>query len=345
MRILLSSSQAPFLRGGAELHADHLEAALLRAGHAVERIRLPFKFSPEADIERLMAFCEGFDMSAPNGQSVDQLISLQFPGYGMAHPQHTAWVLHQHRAVYELFEPAQASPALKQLRARVMEFDGRVLPPLQKRGRLFANSKRVAERMQQFNGVSARPLYHPPPDAEALRSGDEWGYVFFPSRLETLKRQDLLIEAARHLRCPVKILIAGAGGQHARYAQLIERHGLQERVRLMGSFSNAERVALYQHALGVVFVPFDEDLGYITLEAMFAAKPVITCTDSGGPLEFVVPGETGWVVEPEPEALAAAIEALWANKARSKAMGEAGRARMDALGLSWDRVVEVLTCG
>ena len=339
MRILLTSSQAPFLRGGAEMHADNLEAALHRAGHAVERIRLPFKFSPEADIERLMAFCEGLDLSAPNGQSVDRLISLQFPGYGLAHPHHTAWVLHQHRAVYELYEPAQASPALQRLRTQVLGFDGRVLPRLK---RLFANSKRVAERMQQFNGVKASPLYHPPPGAEALRCGAEWGYVFFPSRLESLKRQDLLIEAARHLRCPVKILLGGTGGQQGRYAGLIERHGLQDRVRLMGSFNNAERVALYEHALGVVFVPHDEDLGYITLEAMYAAKPVITCTDSGGPLEFVVPGETGWVVEPTPQALAEAIEALWANKARSRAMGEAGRARVLGLGLSWDRVVETL---
>lgn len=339
MRILLTSSQAPFLHGGAELHGDHLEAALLRAGHAVERLRLPFKFSPESDIERLMAFCDGYDLSAPNGQSVDRVISLQFPGYGMAHPRHVAWVLHQHRAVYELYDPAQASPALARLRPQVQAFDGRALGRLH---RLFANSRRVAQRMQQCNGVAATPLYHPPPGADALRCGDEWGYVFFPSRLESLKRQDLLIEAARHLRCPVKVLLGGTGGQQARYAALIERHGLQERVRLIGAFSEAERVALYAHALGVVFVPFDEDLGYITLEAMYAAKPVITCSDSGGPLEFVVPGETGWVVAPEPEALAEAIERLWADKAAARAMGAAGRARVEALGLSWDRVVDVL---
>ena len=339
MRILLSASQAPFLRGGAELHADNLHAALERAGHGVERLRVPFKVVPEADVARLMAFCDGYDVAAPNGQRVDRLISLQFPGYGMAHPQHVAWVLHQHRAMYELFDAASATPAQVQLRAQVLDYDGRALRAVH---RLFANSRRVAERMQQFNGVAATPLYHPPPGAELLRCAAEGGYVFFPCRLESLKRQDLLIEAARHLRCPVKILLGGTGGQHARYAQLIELYGLQDRVRLMGNFTEAERVQLYAHALGVVFVPRDEDLGYITLEAMYAAKPVITCTDSGGPLEFVLPGQTGWVTEPTPEALAEAIEALWANKARSAAMGQAGRERVQSLGLSWDRVVETL---
>lgn len=339
MRIALSASQAPFLRGGAELHADHLHAALERAGHVVERIRLPFKFAPESDVQRLMDFCDGYDLAAPNGQNIDRLISLQFPGYGLAHPRHVAWVLHQHRAVYELYDAQRASAALARLREQVLRFDGRALRAVH---RLYANSRRVAERMRQFNGVQATPLYHPPPGAERLRCAEEWGYVFFPSRLESLKRQDLLIEAARHLRCPVKILLGGTGGQQARYAAMIERYGLQERVRLLGRFSEAERLALYAHALGVVFTPFDEDLGYITLEAMYAAKPVITCTDSGGPLEFVLPGETGWVVPPEPEALAQAIEQLWADKARSRAMGAAGRERVLALGLSWDRVVQEL---
>lgn len=340
MRILLSASQAPFLRGGAEMLADNLHAALLRAGHEIERLRLPFKFAPETDIEKLMAFCEGYDLTAPNGQHVDRVISLQFPGYGMDHPHHIGWVLHQHRAVYELYDPAQASPALQHLRQQVHAYDQRTLSRLR---RVYTISRRVVERMQHYNRIASRPLYHPPPAAQRLYCAEEWGYVFVPSRLESLKRQDLVIEAARLLRCPLRILIGGTGGQHERYANLIERHGLHERVRLLGNFTEAERLALYAHALGVVFVPRDEDLGYITLEAMYAAKPVITCTDSGGPLEFVQPGQTGWITEPTPQALAQALEQLWADKERSRAMGQAGRERIQAMDLSWDRVVETLT--
>lgn len=339
MRVLLSASQAPFIRGGAELHAEQLCAALQRAGHEVQRIQLPFKFQPEADIERLMAFCDGLDLSAPNGQAVDRLISLQFPGYGLVHPQHVAWVLHQHRAVYELFDEATASPALKRLRDAVHAFDARALGRVQRR---FANSRRVAQRMQQFNGLSATPLYHPPPDAHRLFGAEAWDYVFFPSRLETLKRQDLLIEAAALLRCPLKVLIGGTGGQELRLRQLVEQHGLGDRVALLGAFTDADKLALYAHALAVVFVPFDEDMGYVTLEAMYAHKPVITCTDSGGPLEFVVPGHTGWVVPPTPQALADALEEAWAHRQRTRDMGEAGHAHLATLRLSWDTVVEAL---
>lgn len=318
---------------------DNLHTALLRAGHEVEHIRLPFKFAPECDIERLMAFCEGYDLAAPNGQTVDRMISLQFPGYGLTHPHHVGWVLHQHRAVYELFDASNANASHERFRSQVHAFDARALSRLR---RVFTISRRVAERLEVFNGVAAQPLYHPPPGAEHLYCAQEWGYVFVPSRLESLKRQDLVIEAARLLRCPLRLLIGGTGGQYERYAALIERHGLQDRVRLIGAFSESERLALYAHALGVVFVPRDEDLGYITLEAMFAAKPVITCTDSGGPLEFVLPGETGWVCEPTPEALAFALEQLWADKVRARILGETGRERVLGLGLSWDSVVQAL---
>ena len=60
----------------------------------------------------------------------------------------------------------------------------------------------------------------------------------------------------------------------------------------------------------VVFPPFNEDYGFVTVEAFMCGKPVITCSDSGGPAELVRDGESGFVTEPTPEALAAAMRAL-----------------------------------
>ena len=277
MRILVTASHAPFIHGGGERHVDNLCAALRACDHEVALLRLPFKFSPESDIERLMSFCDGYDLSAPNGQQVDRVISLQFPGFGMRHPNHVVWLMHQHRAVYELFDPDTATPALIRLREKIVEFDRRTLSAAT---RVFANSRRVAERLRHYNGIESTPLYHPPPDAERLHCGDSWDYVFYPSRLESLKRQDLLIDAARLLVTGTKILIGGEGPQRERYERLIEQHGLGERVRLLGAFTEAERFALYAHALAVAFPSFDEDLGYVPLEAMYAAKPVVTCSDS-----------------------------------------------------------------
>jgi glycosyltransferase involved in cell wall biosynthesis len=99
-------------------------------------------------------------------------------------------------------------------------------------------------------------------------------------------------------------------------------------------------VDLYAGALAVVFVPYDEDYGYVTLEAFLARKPVVTATDSGGTTEFVEDGITGLVCEPEPEALASALAGLAANRTRVAALGDAGFER--ARKVTWDGVIEKL---
>ncbi len=340
MRILVTANLAPFMYGGADYHMNGLVSALRGRGHEVELLRLPFRFDPPAEVERLMEFCAASDLSRPNGVAVDRLISLQFPGYGMRHPDHVVWLMHQHRAAYELYDRQPRDPALARLRERVRDFDNAALARVAGR---FANSRRVAERLAQFNSIEAEPLHHPPAMEEAFRCGEAEPYVFYPSRLERLKRQDLLIEAARHLRSPTLVLIAGEGGQRDYYQSLIERHDLGDRVRLLGRISEAEKLAFYARSLGVFFGPFDEDYGYVTLEAMLSGKPVLTCYDSGGPLEFVRDAETGWVLPPEPQALAERIDWLYAHRGEARDMGQHGRAHYRSLDITWDKVVGALT--
>lgn len=338
MNIVVTANTVPFIHGGADHHIAGLQEALQAAGHSVEMVRFPFKFAPDEDLFRLMDFCESQDYTCPNGKHVDRVISLQFPAYGVNHPNHVAWVMHQHRAVYDLW-PEDPSAEQVNLRDKITEFDNRVL---NKAGKVFANSAEVQARLMQYNGVTAEALYHPPHAYQHFYNRECQDYIFFPSRLESLKRQDLLIRAASHLQSPVKIIIGGLGGQHNHYQNLINQLQVNDTVRLIGGFSDAEKYAFYAHCLGVFFGPKEEDYGYVTLEAMLSAKPVITCTDSGGPLEFVVDQETGYVVEPEPEQIAAAIDKLYANKQRATEMGQLGLAAYQGHNISWHHVVERL---
>jgi glycosyltransferase involved in cell wall biosynthesis len=91
----------------------------------------------------------------------------------------------------------------------------------------------------------------------------------------------------------------------------------------------------------VLYTPAQEDFGYVTLQAFFAGKPVVTTKDAGGVLEWVEDGVTGFVTEPEPAAVAAAIDALARDPDRARAMGEAGRARV--ADLDWADVITRLT--
>lgn len=338
MKILVTANHTPFIAGGANYHVEGLIMALRRDGHTVECLRLPFHYG-EAAIERQMKFAETLDLTTLNDINVDRVISLQFPTYGVQHPDHVIWLMHQHRVCYELYDASKASAELAALKPKVEDFDQYHLGRAK---RLYANSPRVAQRLAHYNELSALPLYHPPHQAERFVCEDDWGYVVYPSRLEPLKRQSLLIDAMALTRSPVTLLLTGEGSQRHQLESQIERLGLSQRIRLLGHIYEHEKRTLYAHALAVAFPTFDEDYGYITLEAMLSSKAVITCTDSGGPTAFVEHGVTGWQCDPTPESLAEALDEAFANRSQTKFMGQKGREAYQAHDISWQHVVAKL---
>ena len=122
---------------------------------------------------------------------------------------------------------------------------------------------------------------------------------------------------------------------------LPDRPGVSHRVSFLGAVSDAELPGLYRNALAVLYVPFDEDYGLVTLEGFLAAKPVVTATDSGGTREFVEDGVTGLVTAPEPRAIGEAIAQLHGARHMAAALGAAGRERARAI--TWDSVIDRLT--
>lgn len=339
MNIVIAASWVPFVRGGGELHVEGLQRALQVAGHQVELLRLPLRYDHDADVYRAMQTASALRWQDNQLQAIDRVISLQFPAWGLSHPDHWAWVMHQHRRAYEL-APAQPSSDQRAQAAAIHAFDTQALTRVRAR---FANSARVAERLLHHCGLSSAVLHHPPPHAESLHCLPALPYVFFPSRLEDLKRQWLAIEAAAHLRSQVKIVIAGTGGQAQALQARIDQLGVGHRVRLIGRITTAQLHAYYAQALAVLYPPVDEDYGYVTLEAMLSAKPVVTCHDSGGPLAFVEHDHTGWVETASAETIAARLDWLMANSARAADAGRAGLAAIRAHHLSWQTVVDTLT--
>src|SRR5437660_8963708 len=283
------------------------------------------------------------NVTTANENTIDLVVGMNFPAYLVAHERKVLWILHQHRAAYNLwgtqFDDLSTYPEGVRIREWIHHCDRRFIPEAKK---VFANSKTVAERLKRYNNIESEALYHPPPRAERLHAGEYGDYIFYPSRLEPQKRQELLIEAAKHLRTPLKIVLAGDSRDRKHYESLIARHGVRERVCLKGFIAEEEIVELYANALGVCYLPFDEDYGYVTLEGMLSAKPVIVPNDGGGATEFIEHERDGLIVNPEPRAIADAPDALYADRMRSQRMGERGREKILAMNLSWQGVVERL---
>ena len=206
--------------------------------------------------------------------------------------------------------------------------------------RVFANAQNTANRMRRFNGVAAEALYHPPPLADRLTPGPYGDYMLVVGRLESVKRADLAIRALAHVPPPAQLIVVGDGSQRGSAERVAAESGVGDRVVFAGAASGDELVRLYSGARAVIYVPFDEDYGYVTLEAFLSARPVITATDSGGTLEFVIDGVNGFICPPEAAAIGAAASQLAADPQLASRLGHAGLER--ARGVTWDGVVEQL---
>lgn len=345
MKIAIATVQVPFIRGGAEDLAKGLIKALCEHGYSAELITMPFRFWSPGEILRSMNAWAAENFTKFDCGAIDKVICLKFPCYYLQHPSKIVWLLHQHRGVYELFNTPYGVSADKtnsNLRQEIMHRDTTHLGDAEA---VYTIAKQVSSRLKKFNNIDSQALYHPPAQAARFYCGDQLPYIFFPSRLQTLKRQELLVRAMAHVRSPACAIIAGEGGLRMQLERLIEELGLKSRVRLVGRVSTEEMLVWYANALAVFFGPYDEDYGYITLEAMLSSKPVITCTDSGGPLEFVVDKETGFVVEPVVEQIAETIERLYSDRQKARNQGQAGFARYQHLDISWEKVVKKLIDG
>jgi glycosyltransferase involved in cell wall biosynthesis len=340
--VVVCEAQVPFVRGGAEALVRELTRQLQTRGFETEIVSVPFKWYPKDEVMPHTAAWRLLDLSESNGRPIDLLIATKFPTYFARHPRKVTWLVHQHRAAYELlgteFSDFVHEEADVALREKLMTLDRQTLG--ESRG-IFSISRTIAGRLERYNGLKAEALYHPPRLADRFHSGTAGNYVLSVGRLEAVKRVDLVLRAMTRLPQSVSLKVAGTGSHRETLESLAASHGLGSRVTFLGEVSDDDMVELYAGALAVVFPPFDEDYGYVTLEAFLSHKPVVTTTDAGGPNEFVTDGTNGFVTAPDPGAIAEAVASLDADRRRAAAMGDAGYDL--ARTFTWSGVIDRLT--
>ena len=254
--ILVCEAQVPFVHGGAEFHVRELVRHLREGGYPTEVVRLPFKWYPKREILAHAAAWRLVDLSESNGRRIDLVIATKFPTYFVRHPNKVAWLIHQHRAAYELagtpFSDFFHDEDDVALREQLVRLDTAMLSECT---RLFANAANTAARAARFNGVRVEPLYHPPRLADRLRAGPAGPYVLSVGRLESVKRVDLAIRAMVHAPPGVELIIAGTGTQRANFEALAHTLEVAARTRFLGEVDDDGLIELYAGALGVIFPP------------------------------------------------------------------------------------------
>jgi glycosyltransferase involved in cell wall biosynthesis len=92
----------------------------------------------------------------------------------------------------------------------------------------------------------------------------------------------------------------------------------------------------------VACVPFNEDYGYVGVEAAAAGKAILTTSDSGGILNLVKHKITGWVAEPTVESLADAMNSVFESIRLTREYGLAAMDLLQSQGISWPNTVDEL---
>ena len=346
MNVLILNTQVPFCYGGAEVLAEDLQAQLEAAGHRAEILTLPFKWYPQQTLANTILASKLMDVSNFNGVNIDKVIALKFPMWLIPHPEMSLWILHQHRAAYDLWDSSLSDlagmPDGRALRDMIRREDTAAINACKG---VFTISRNVTGRLKQYNNIASEVLYPPPRSMERFRVDSYGDFFFFPSRITPIKRQELVIEALVHVPEPVRVVFAGeADSPHylEKLKKRAEELGVSGKVEWRGRISEQEKFDLYANALMVIFTPVDEDYGYVTPEAMLSSMAVLTLEDAGGAAEFVQHEKNGLLVQADPRAMALAISRVWNDRTEAERLGAAARERIDTIDLSWEKILENL---
>ncbi len=343
MRIALCSSYVPFVLGGGRNIVDWLELALTEAGHEVEVVYIPQHDHPDKLFAQMAAF-RWLDLDA-----ADRVVCFRPQSHLVRHRHKIVWFIHHIRRFYDLWDTEyRGFPDDAKHRGMREALRAADTAALLEAKAIFTNSQVVSDRLMRFNGLPSEVLYPPVFRPEQYRFESLGEEVLYVSRLEHHKRQHLLVEAMAHTTTPVRLRLAGAGWNETYPSQLaarIEALGVGDRVTLESGWISDERKAeLMAQCLAVAYLPHDEDsYGYPSLEGSHSRKPILTTHDSGGVLELVVDGVNGLVVDPDPTALARAMDRLYAARDETLLMGQRAEKRLAEINVSWDHVVSRIT--
>lgn len=340
-KIAICHSHVPFVEGGAELLVNSLKRELCSRNYSVDIIQLPFKWYPNEQLIQSMMNWKFIDLSESNGEKIDLVIGTKFPSYGIEHKNKVTWLVHQFRQVYDLlgtqYSNYDYSPESLSIKELISRYDYNSLSDSKK---IYTIAQNTTDRLAKYNKIGSEVLYHPPKHVGLYYSNNFDNYILSVGRLDKLKRVDILIESLKSTNPNVKCIIAGQGPERENLQRLVAKLNLSDRVKFLGFVEDKQLLDLYANCLAVYFSPYDEDYGYITLEAFLSSKPVITLDDSGGVLEFVKDDISGYVCSNSSQ-ISMKIDYLFHNKEVAKKFGNIGCESVKHI--SWDHVIDRLT--
>ena len=274
-RIAVVTSSPPMVEGGHMVIARSLVQALRDAGHAAEIVVTPQnRFGRQASAYLATWLT---DVGSADGAPIDQVISLRFPSYAVRHPRHVCWLNHTMREYYDLWDRfsgglGPAGLAKERVRRAAIHAADRYLLT-RNVNRLFVQSRTIQQRLAMWPELRSDG---------AVSAGATAGVSL--RRVRRLRVHGVAADRAQARRS------AGAGARSARGRRDPRRHcrrgrrarsaaerssarlGLADRVTLAGRITETQLLDHLARCRAVCFPPFEEDYGFVTVEAFACAQ-------------------------------------------------------------------------
>jgi glycosyltransferase involved in cell wall biosynthesis len=216
-------------------------------------------------------------------------------------------------------------------------------------------AKSVGDELRTFRKnmpviLNPHPLYDNygiPVSKEAalneLKLDKNYKYLLFFGFIRAYKGLDLLIESLADKRIRdlnIRLLVAGEFYEDAApYRELIKKHNLDNEILLFDRFVNDQEIPYFFGAADLVVQPYrNATQSGVTQVAYYYEKPMIV-TNVGGLSEIVPDKVCGYVIEPEPFAIASSILDFFGNKRSETFIGNIKREKMK---FSWSRMTETI---
>lgn len=320
---------------------DKLKEKLLEYGHEVSLTRIPFPATFDHKLVNNIVSCRCLSFD-----DADKVIAFKFPAYYVRHENKTLWVFHQLRQVYELWNSEYGlteTPENARLRDVVTNSDNLFLREAKS---IFVIAKEVAGRLKKYNGIDAAVLYTPL-DRDRCHLREYGDFLFYTSRVTSFKRQHLAIESMKYTKSRVRLVLAGQCDEpdyELKLKKSIVDYGVGDKVTMLGWIDEGRKFDLMADALASLYLAYQEDSpGLASMEAFYSRKCVITLEDSGGTKELVEDGVSGYVVRPDPVALAEKFDLLYERRGLARTLGENAYTELTSRDISWSAVIEALT--
>lgn len=342
MKVALFNTMTPYVRGGAEILVDDLLEQLRIRGHEADLYRIPFPNNFEIPLLETILATSMFRFD-----EYDRVIAFKFPAYCVNHPNKVMWMFHQFRQVYELYDKPyglEANDYGKALQSIITNIDNERIPLSRN---IYTNAQEVTNRLWTYNSIKSVVLNPPLLNMDDYYCNETGDYIYYPSRINSIKRQHLAVEAMKYVKSDIKIIISGKCEDDNYFKQIentIKASKLQDKVQIENRWvSDKEKLDYLANSLAVMYIPYKEDsCGFVTMEGFYSSKPVISCTDSGGTVEFIDDNETGYFAEPDPKDIAKKMDLLYQNKKRTEKMGKKAREEILRRNINWDETVRRL---